>query len=155
MASKTVVELVDDLDGGLADETVSFALDGIDYTIDLSTEHASLLREQLASYIGRARKTGDRTRRSAGDEVVTLTQHTAEAPKTAPAAPRRTTRRTTTHHATKPVEEPAPASPAAPEKPAAAAPVPPVPSSAPEPAPASQPSGPLAALAVPFQEATH
>ena len=57
MAQKTVVELVDDLDGGEADETVTFALDGVDFLIDLSTENASRLRETLAEYVDNARRT--------------------------------------------------------------------------------------------------
>lgn len=57
MAQKTVVELVDDLDGGEADETVNFSLDGVEFTIDLSTENASRLRETLAEFVGHARRT--------------------------------------------------------------------------------------------------
>jgi hypothetical protein len=57
VAQKTVVELVDDLDGGEADETVTFALDGVDFTIDLSAENASRLRDTLAEYVGHARRT--------------------------------------------------------------------------------------------------
>lgn len=60
MAQKTVVELVDDLDGGEADETVTFALDGVDFRIDLSSENANRLRETLAEYVGHARRTGGR-----------------------------------------------------------------------------------------------
>jgi hypothetical protein len=37
--------LEDDYDGGSADETVSFALDGAEYEIDLSSKNASGLRE--------------------------------------------------------------------------------------------------------------
>ena len=60
MAQKTVVELVDDLDGGEADETVSFALDGVDFHIDLSTENASRLRDTLSEYVVNARRTAGR-----------------------------------------------------------------------------------------------
>jgi hypothetical protein len=56
VAQKTVVELVDDLDGGEADETVFFALDGVDFRIDLSTENANRLRDILAEYVGHARR---------------------------------------------------------------------------------------------------
>jgi hypothetical protein len=58
MAQKIQVLLVDDLDGGSADETVSFALDGSAYEIDLSTDNAAALRDVLANYIGHARKAG-------------------------------------------------------------------------------------------------
>lgn len=63
MASKTVVELFDDMDGGRADETVRFALDGVEYEIDLSTEHAAALRDTLAVYIGHAHRPAARRAR--------------------------------------------------------------------------------------------
>ncbi len=61
MAQKVQVLLVDDIDGGTADETVSFALDGVSYEIDLTTEHATELRDALATWVGHARKIGGRT----------------------------------------------------------------------------------------------
>jgi len=48
MAQKVEVTLVDDLDGGKADETISFSLDGTQYVIDLSGKNATRLRESLA-----------------------------------------------------------------------------------------------------------
>lgn len=39
-------------------ETVAFALDGSAYEIDLCAEHAAELREDLATYVGAARKAG-------------------------------------------------------------------------------------------------
>ena len=65
MAQKTVVELVDDLDGGEADETVTFAIDGVDFMIDLSAENANRLRDTLAQYVGHARRTNRRAGRPA------------------------------------------------------------------------------------------
>ncbi|HEX8510001.1 MAG TPA: Lsr2 family protein [Propionibacteriaceae bacterium] len=56
---KLVTQLVDDLDGGEADETVSFALDGRSYEIDLSRENATLLRKALDEYVAHARKLGE------------------------------------------------------------------------------------------------
>ncbi len=56
MAQKVQVILLDDLEGGDADETVSFALDGTSYEIDLSTNNAGQLRDVLAPYVGAARK---------------------------------------------------------------------------------------------------
>ena len=53
---RTVTELTDDIDGGEAAETVSFALDGTSYEIDLNDENAAGLRDALAHYIGHARK---------------------------------------------------------------------------------------------------
>ena len=62
MASKVQVVLVDDLDGGKADETITFALDGVSYEIDLSTANAAQLRDALATWVGHARRVGGRTR---------------------------------------------------------------------------------------------
>ncbi|MGW1072531.1 histone-like nucleoid-structuring protein Lsr2 [Streptomyces sp. NPDC002537] len=61
MAQKVQVLLVDDLDGGEADETVTFALDGKSYEIDLTTANADKLRDALADYVKSARRTGGRT----------------------------------------------------------------------------------------------
>ncbi|MBF6195803.1 Lsr2 family protein [Nocardia implantans] len=65
MARKVVVTLVDDYDGkSQAEETVSFAVDGVAYEMDLSAENAGQLRgffEQWVPYarkIGRARRGG-------------------------------------------------------------------------------------------------
>lgn len=60
MAARTIVHLIDDVDGGEADETVTFALDGVDYTIDLSTGNADNLRKALDEFVGAARRTGAR-----------------------------------------------------------------------------------------------
>jgi hypothetical protein len=60
MAQRTVVTLVDDLDGGVAAESVSFGVDHVDYEIDLSGEHAEALRGVLAPYVAAARRTGGR-----------------------------------------------------------------------------------------------
>jgi hypothetical protein len=56
MAQKVNVLLVDDLDGSGADETISFGLDGTHYEIDLNSDHAQELREQLERYVKAARK---------------------------------------------------------------------------------------------------
>ncbi|ASU85746.1 Lsr2 family protein [Nocardiopsis gilva YIM 90087] len=56
MAQKVQVLLVDDLDGGEAEETVAFGVDGTNYEIDLSADNASKLREAIAPYVDAARK---------------------------------------------------------------------------------------------------
>ena len=56
MARKTVVLLEDDIDGSEAIETISFALDGSEYEIDLNEAHASELREALARFSNAGRK---------------------------------------------------------------------------------------------------
>ena len=58
MARKTVVRLVDDVDGSDAVETVVFGIDARTYEIDLSEEHAAELREAYAPYLRTARKVG-------------------------------------------------------------------------------------------------
>jgi Lsr2 len=62
MAQRVNVVLVDDIDGSDAAETVSFALDGVDYEIDLSDEHAGDLRTAVSLYVGHGRRTGGRRR---------------------------------------------------------------------------------------------
>jgi Lsr2 len=68
MAQVTEVRLVDDLDGGTADESVEFAIDNKHYEMDLSEKHAAQLRDVLAPFIAAARRAGGsavtRTRRS-------------------------------------------------------------------------------------------
>ncbi len=68
MAQKVEVLLVDDLDGGKADETLSFGLDGRSYEIDVSRKNAQKLRSALAPYVQGARKVGGRRagRRASG-----------------------------------------------------------------------------------------
>lgn len=56
MAQKVKIILVDDLDGGSADETIRFGLDGAAYEIDLSTENAGRLREALKPFVAVARR---------------------------------------------------------------------------------------------------
>lgn len=57
MAKRTVVDLSDDLDGSPAAETVRFALDGREYEIDLSAEHARTMRDSLDAYVRAGRRT--------------------------------------------------------------------------------------------------
>ena len=61
MAQKVQVTLVDDLDGSEADETVSFALDGTSYEIDLSSANAVELRDTMARWVGSARRASGRS----------------------------------------------------------------------------------------------
>lgn len=58
MAQRTIVELTDDIDGSKADETVTFALEGKSYQIDLSEQNAAKLRGAFAEYVGAARRVG-------------------------------------------------------------------------------------------------
>lgn len=56
MAQKVNIVLVDDIDGSEAEETVSFALDGKEYTIDLNAKNAGKLRDALAPFLAHARR---------------------------------------------------------------------------------------------------
>ncbi len=73
MAQKTQVVLIDDLTGDILSDgqgqTVSFALDGTSYEIDLNKKNADALRKDLRRYVDAARKlgrAGSASRRSAG-----------------------------------------------------------------------------------------
>jgi hypothetical protein len=63
MAQKVHIVLEDDLDGSEATETVSFALDGTSYEIDLNEGNAAKLRDALAVYIGHGRRVTGGNRR--------------------------------------------------------------------------------------------
>src|SRR6266542_1788182 len=58
MARRTEVHLIDDLDGGKAEESIRFGLDGISYEIDLSKKNAAKLRNGLEPYLKVAQKLG-------------------------------------------------------------------------------------------------
>ncbi|CCI54168.1 histone-like nucleoid-structuring protein Lsr2 [Nostocoides jenkinsii] len=60
MVQRVHVVLEDDLDRSPADETVSFALDGVNYEIDLSAANAAKLRDDLANWVANGRRTGGR-----------------------------------------------------------------------------------------------
>lgn len=62
MAQKTV--RIDDIDGGEDAETVTFALDGVNYEIDLSQKNAAALRDAFASWVGNARRVSGRSSRA-------------------------------------------------------------------------------------------
>ena len=60
MATRTITQLTDDIDGtSSATERVAFPLGGDAYEIDLSSDHARQLRASLDVFIQHARHTGD------------------------------------------------------------------------------------------------
>jgi hypothetical protein len=65
MVQRVTIQLVDDIDGKeIADgkgETVSFALDGTTYEIDLSKKNADAFRGLFQDHIAVARKAGRKT----------------------------------------------------------------------------------------------
>lgn len=72
MAKRVQVIHTDDIDGSDAAETIVFALDGINYSIDLSAANAVKLRDAFAPYIAagererNARRTTSGRRKSGG-----------------------------------------------------------------------------------------
>jgi hypothetical protein len=65
MAQRTIVELLHDIDGKPADETIHFGLDGSSYQVDLSKKNAEALRKLLGPYVENARKiSGGRGRKA-------------------------------------------------------------------------------------------
>jgi hypothetical protein len=63
MAQKIQTLFIDDIDGGEAEGTVRFGLDGADYEIDLSAAHSKALRTTAEKYISAGRKVGGPARR--------------------------------------------------------------------------------------------
>jgi len=66
VAQRVQIVLEDDIDGGVADETVTFGLDGVTYEIDLNEKNAARLRDTLATWVGHGRRSGGGGRKSAG-----------------------------------------------------------------------------------------
>ena len=66
MAQRVRTLLIDDLDGGEAEGTVRFGLDGAEYEIDLSAEHADALRKALAPFVSAARRVSGAAARRPG-----------------------------------------------------------------------------------------
>jgi hypothetical protein len=60
VAQKVQVIFTDDLDGTEAADTVSFAIDGVSYDIDLSEANAEALRGVFGPYILAGRRVGGR-----------------------------------------------------------------------------------------------
>ena len=66
MAQKVQTFFIDDIDGGEAEGTVRFGLDGTDYEIDLSAAHAEALRKALEEFVRAGRKVSGSARRGRG-----------------------------------------------------------------------------------------
>lgn len=64
MAQKTTVQLIDDITGEAIEDgkgrTVTFAVDGVEYEIDLAEKQADKFAEALDTYVTHARKVGGR-----------------------------------------------------------------------------------------------
>lgn len=69
MARKTLVQMIDDVDGSVIKEgqgeSIEFGIGGNQYRIDLNLKHANELHEQLAFWIEHAEKvSGRRTKKT-------------------------------------------------------------------------------------------
>ena len=104
MAQKIQTLFIDDIDGGEADGTVRFALDGTEYEIDLSSKHDEELRSALKGYIDHARKVSGSARKATPAPPWPQAQHRGyrcrprlgagerprhQGPRTGPGRPRR------------------------------------------------------------------
>ena len=78
MAQTVQIIMTDDIDGGEATETVTFAIDGHAYEIDLNESNATTLREALAPFRKAGRKASTSTRRR---KTGTTQQRNTETPK--------------------------------------------------------------------------
>ena len=78
MAQKVLVEILDDIDGTPAAQTVQFGLHGVTYEIDLSDDNATVLRNELARYIDAGRRIGGRKVRVATGQSTTTTSSDRE-----------------------------------------------------------------------------
>jgi len=58
MARTVHIELLDDIDGTAAEETLRYGLDGVNYEIDVNAAHAEKLRKALARFILKSRRVG-------------------------------------------------------------------------------------------------
>lgn len=67
MARKTLVQMIDDVDGSVIKdgqgETIEFSIGGNQYSIDLNLKHANELHEQLAFWIEHSEKVSGRRAR--------------------------------------------------------------------------------------------
>ena len=58
MVKRVIQELIDDIDGKPADETILFSLDGVQYQIDLSKKNAAKFRGSLEPFVSAGTKLG-------------------------------------------------------------------------------------------------
>ena len=58
MAKTVIVKLTDDIDGGDAEETIHFSLDGRSYEIDVNATNAAQLRAAIKPFIDKGRLSG-------------------------------------------------------------------------------------------------
>lgn len=65
MAKKTVISLIDDIDGSEAAETILFSVNGTNYEIDLSSSNSKAFHKALKPYLDAGRRAATRAGRRA------------------------------------------------------------------------------------------
>jgi nucleoid-associated protein Lsr2 len=78
VAKQVITKLVDDLDGGEADRTIEFSLDGVNYTIDLSERNAGKLRKALDPYLEAGTRIGRSYVSGRSSRATPSTAHTSD-----------------------------------------------------------------------------
>ena len=78
VAQKITVALEDDMDGGPADETMRFGLDGSEYEIDLSKKNADRFRKALTPFTGHARRVTSGGQARQGGRIASARQRSAD-----------------------------------------------------------------------------
>lgn len=67
VAKRVTTQLVDDIDGSVIDdesgETIEFAVNGVEYSIDLKAMNANEFHRKLDYYVGHATRVGGRKRK--------------------------------------------------------------------------------------------
>ena len=67
VARRVTTQLVDDIDGSVIDdesgETIEFAINGVEYSIDLKAKNANEFHRKLDYYVGHATRVGGRKRK--------------------------------------------------------------------------------------------
>lgn len=66
MAQRVETTFIDDIDGSVAERTFTFAVDGTQYAIDLSSENIREFNEAIAGFVESSRKLGKLTTTSNG-----------------------------------------------------------------------------------------
>lgn len=82
MAKRVTTQLVDDIDGSVIDdesgETIEFAVNGVEYVIDLKAKNANEFHRKLDHYIEHATRVGGRKRKpSPAGAATTATAETS------------------------------------------------------------------------------
>lgn len=81
MAQTVKIILEDDLDGGPADETIRFGLDGNSYEIDLSSANADKLRGAIRPFVSKARRSSAAGKGRTGTARSAATRTNPDTPK--------------------------------------------------------------------------